>query len=100
MVKRNLAKFIKLLMVSGAVLILPGIAYLTANQADTASYAKEGSMIPANKPATRDAEIPQIDIVVGRSGYHRLIHRADGKSRDVAGEFFKPVHDPAGDRIP
>ena len=62
MVKRNLAKFLKLLMVSVAVLILPGIAYLTANQADTASHAKEGSMIPAKNSPTGYAEIPQIDV--------------------------------------
>ena len=62
MVKRNLAKFTKLLIVSGAVLILPVIAYLTANQADTASHAKEGSMIPGNNTATGYAEIPQIDV--------------------------------------
>ena len=48
-------------MVSCAVLILPGIAYLTANQADTVSHVKEVSMNPANNPATGYAEIPQID---------------------------------------
>jgi hypothetical protein len=61
MVKRNHAKFIKLLVVSGAVLILPGIAYLTANQANTASHVKVDIMISANNPATGYAEIPQID---------------------------------------
>ena len=62
MLKRNLAKLIKLLMISGAVLILPGIVYLTVNLADTASHAMEGSMIPAQNPATGYAEIPQIDL--------------------------------------
>ena len=59
--KRNFKNTVKLLILSGAVLILSGTDQLTAARANPVSDIKENSMKPVNTLEAESAAIPLID---------------------------------------